>query len=294
MLQRTTHGFNKSVDIFGSPQVLASAVLYRCGADGEQGGHVLVGKTSVDGRPRHGKVVGEGSARWFQPVSGDVFGHFEDTGSALPLASLRMLPPVVPRQMWAVLGGFAGQGPPPRATPRLAPKVVTRLRTEGAIVRPIAGEESVNCEVELALVVGRAIGPGATSDEIKSAIGGYTVVDDVTSPGLLASGDVSLAKSADGYAVVGSLIRTDVSDDEIAEGLTLTCRVNGEQRQHGTTADYRFAPWQVLAHLASYVSLRRQDMIALGTPIPPALVGPGDLVELEVSGLGVLRHTVGS
>jgi 2-keto-4-pentenoate hydratase/2-oxohepta-3-ene-1,7-dioic acid hydratase in catechol pathway len=254
---------------------------------------VLIAKASVGGRPRHGKVGGEGSARWFQPVSGDVFGQFKDTGSALALASLRLLPPVVPRQMWAVLGGFVGQGPPPRATPRLAPKVVTRLRTEGAIVRPIAGEESVTCEVELALVVGRAIGPGAMSDEVKAAIGGYTIVDDVTSPGLLALGDVSLAKSADGFAVVGALIRTDVTEDEIAEGLTLTCRVNGEQRQHGTTADYRFAPWQVLAHLASYVSLRRQDMITLGTPIPPALARPGDLVELEVSGLGVLRHRVG-
>lgn len=254
---------------------------------------MLIARASVGGRPRHGTVAGEGSARWFQPVAGDVFGRVKDTGSPLALASLRLLPPVIPRQMWAVLGGFSGQGPPPRATPRVAPKVVTRLGTDGALVRPIAGEESVNCEVELALVVRHAIGPGATTDEVKAAIGGYTIVDDVTSPGLLALGDVSLAKSADGYAVVGAFIRTDVTDEEIASGLTLTCRVNGEQRQHGTTADYRFAPWQVLAHLASYVSLRRQDMITLGTPIPPALACRGDLVELEVSGLGVLRHTVG-
>ncbi len=123
------------------------------------------------------------------------------------------------------------------------------------------------------------------------AIWGYTCYNDVTAPQLLP--DFPQAKGIDTFASMGPWVVTDLTPDRIRAGLAIEARVNGATVQSGTTASYRFAPWEVLSHLSTSLTLRPGDVVTLGTPPPPAAVRPGDVVEVAVEGIGVLvNHLV--
>ena len=73
---------------------------------------------------------------------------------------------------------------------------------------------------------------------------------------------------------------------------TSTARVNGAVVQSGSTSRYRFWPWEVVAYLSGLFTLDPGDVVTLGTPPPPVDVVPGDTVEVEVEGIGVLTNHV--
>ena len=165
-------------------------------------------------------------------------------------------------------------------------------------IRPRGGVK-LDYEVELAAVVGR---PGRHVDE-STALGhvaGYCIVDDVSERAFQMEhgGTTTKGKSADSFGPVGPWL---VTADEIADpqALELWTTVNGERRQHGTTAKMIFSVASLVAYVSRFMSLQVGDLISTGTPAgvghgfkPPRYLQPGDVVEMGITGLGSQHHQV--
>ena len=128
---------------------------------------------------------------------------------------------------------------------------------------------------------------------------GYSVFNDVSGRTLQSShGQWLRGKSLDGFAVMGPAL---VTGDEVAflPELEVESRVNGEVRQHANTRAFIRGVAEVISELSRGMTLEAGDIIATGTPAgvgmgfdPPRYMKPGDVVECEVQGLGVLRNPI--
>jgi 2-keto-4-pentenoate hydratase/2-oxohepta-3-ene-1,7-dioic acid hydratase in catechol pathway len=250
-----------------------------------------IARALVDGAPTDGRVEGD----TFQPRA----------GSPLPLAGLELLSPVEPQRVLITMGGFKpadGTPLPPGAVPWLLPKVVSPLSGDGGVVvvPPSLADAIIWVEVELAIVIGRPVRAASTADA-RDAILGLTCFNDVSAPQFLfddprapklrPAPDSYRAKSIDTFASLGPWIETGITPEDVAAGLELTTRVNGEVAAWGNTRNHKFplTDWVIAA--SELTTLLPGDVIALGTP-QPAEVVPGDLVELEIEGIGVLRNSI--
>jgi acylpyruvate hydrolase len=158
----------------------------------------------------------------------------------------------------------------------------------GAPVRCPAVVRRLDYEVELALVMGAG-----------ARIAGYAVADDVSARDLQGSEPQwTRAKGADGFCPYGPWITTT---DEVADPRALRLRtwVNGELRQDGTTADLVFGPDELVAFISETCTLEPGDLILTGTPMgvgafmdPPRFLRSGDVVRLEIDGLGTIEHPI--
>jgi 2-keto-4-pentenoate hydratase/2-oxohepta-3-ene-1,7-dioic acid hydratase in catechol pathway len=159
--------------------------------------------------------------------------------------------------------------------------------------------EQVDWEVELAAVIGRRI-RGATPADALDAVFGYTAANDVSARDLqFADQQWVRAKSIDGFCPLGPAI---VTADEFGDpqDKRLLARVNGETMQDSTTAEMIFGVAEIVSFLSHACTLEPGDLILTGTPWgvggfrdPPVFLGPGDTVEVEVEGVGVLANDIG-
>lgn len=153
-------------------------------------------------------------------------------------------------------------------------------------------------EAELAVIIGRR-GKNLHRDEALAYVFGYTILNDVTARDLQTQHKQFFkGKSLDGCCPTGPWI---VTADAIADphDLVVTCYVNGELRQEGSTADMIFDIPEALAHLSKGMTLLPGDIIATGTPSgvgfamrPPMFLKPGDVVECTVSEIGTIRNRI--
>jgi ureidoglycolate lyase len=214
-------------------------------------------------------------------------------GEAFALADVHLLAPVVrPRAIFGIGLNYAAhareQG---RELPK-QPMVFMKLPTSsvppsGPVRRPKV-VEGLDYEAELAVVIGA-----------EGEIAGYAVADDVSARDLQrAEPQWTRAKGFDTSCPWGPWITTA---DEVPDprALRITSHVNGEPRQDSTTGDLIFGPQEVVDFIAQTCTLEPGDLILTGTPQgvgeamdPPAFLQPGDVVRIEVEGLGVLEHPV--
>lgn len=156
-----------------------------------------------------------------------------------------------------------------------------------AIVLPPASAR-VEYEAEIGVVVGRRMHHVAP-DEAERRIQGFVCLNDVTARDLQKSdGQWSRAKGFDTFCPVGP---------RIAEGLDwrsleVIGRVNGEERQRGLATQMVFSIPVLLAYISEIMTLEPGDLIATGTPAGVGPLAPGDVVEVEISGVGILRNPV--
>jgi 2-keto-4-pentenoate hydratase/2-oxohepta-3-ene-1,7-dioic acid hydratase in catechol pathway len=157
-----------------------------------------------------------------------------------------------------------------------------------AIVLPGASQQ-VEHEGELGVVIGRIARNIASDDDPLSYVLGYTCVNDVTARDLQRK-DVQFTrgKSFDTFCPVGPWIETDVDP---ANAMVVT-RLNGEVKQKGNTADMAFPVAFLIRYISEIMTLYPGDLIATGTPAGVSRMRAGDMVEVEVSGIGVLRNQV--
>jgi 2-keto-4-pentenoate hydratase/2-oxohepta-3-ene-1,7-dioic acid hydratase in catechol pathway len=156
--------------------------------------------------------------------------------------------------------------------------------------------EKVDYEAELVVIIGRG-GRGISREDAWSHIWGYTIVNDVTARDLQKNHKQwFLGKSLDTFAPMGPYAVTGDALD--ARTLTVTCRVNGELRQKANTADLIFDIPTLIATISAGITLEPGDILATGTPAgvgigldPPQFLKPGDVVEIEISGIGQLVNT---
>jgi 2-keto-4-pentenoate hydratase/2-oxohepta-3-ene-1,7-dioic acid hydratase in catechol pathway len=159
--------------------------------------------------------------------------------------------------------------------------------------------ETVDYEVELALLIGRRA-RRVSQKEALAYVAGYLICNDVTerTAQKKEGGQWYRAKSFDTFAPLGPYL---VTTDEIGDprGLSLTCRIDGALRQNGNTSNLIFDIPYLIEFISRNITLEPGDIITTGTPAgvgvgmhPPAFLKPGQVIELEVTGLGQQRSRV--
>jgi 2-keto-4-pentenoate hydratase/2-oxohepta-3-ene-1,7-dioic acid hydratase in catechol pathway len=149
--------------------------------------------------------------------------------------------------------------------------------------------QQVEHEGELGVVIGRTARKLSSSDDPLSYVFGYTCVNDVTARDLQRE-DVQFTrgKSFDTFCPVGPWIETDLNPND----LVVETRLNGEVKQKGNTADMAFPVSFLIRYISEIMTLYPGDLIATGTPAGVSRLRHGDTVEVEVTGIGVLRNEV--
>lgn len=147
----------------------------------------------------------------------------------------------------------------------------------------------VEHEGELAVIIGRTCSKLSESDDPFRYVFGYTCLNDVTARDLQKR-DIQFtrAKSFDTFCPVGPVVSKDVN---VAD-LRVTTKVNGEVRQDGRTSQMVFPVEFLIRYISNMMTLQPGDLIATGTPSGVSKMVAGDVCEIEIEGIGVLRNPV--
>jgi 2-keto-4-pentenoate hydratase/2-oxohepta-3-ene-1,7-dioic acid hydratase in catechol pathway len=175
------------------------------------------------------------------------------------------------------------------------PESVIATREDIAI--PAGVSDAIDYEVELAVVIGRG-GKGIMQSEAMKHVWGYTIINDVTARDWQSRHQQwDLGKSFDTFCPMGPWL---VSADELdGTNTRVRCWVNDELRQDAQTRDFIFDIPKLIETLSAGITLYPGDVIATGTPVgvgigfnPPKYLKRGDVVRMEIDGIGVLENPV--
>jgi 2-keto-4-pentenoate hydratase/2-oxohepta-3-ene-1,7-dioic acid hydratase in catechol pathway len=156
------------------------------------------------------------------------------------------------------------------------------------IVYP-AMSRQVDYEAELAVVIGRTC-RHVKEEDFRDYVLGYTAINDVTARDLQRKdGQFTRSKSFDTFAPLGPWIETAIPDPD---NLTVEAYLNGERRQHSSTANMVFGVATLVSFISRIMTLWPGDVIATGTPAGIGPMAPGDVVEIRVEGIGRLQNRV--
>jgi 2-keto-4-pentenoate hydratase/2-oxohepta-3-ene-1,7-dioic acid hydratase in catechol pathway len=163
------------------------------------------------------------------------------------------------------------------------------LDPDGTIELPPTSISSrIDHEAELTVVIGRRV-RRASAEEAPAAIFGCTIACDVTARDLQKKdGQWTRAKGMDTFCPAGPVVVAGLDPHALA----ITCRVNGEARQHGPTRDMIFSITHVIAYASQVMTLEPGDLLLTGTPPGVGPLRDGDALEIDVPGIGSLRATV--
>ncbi|MFR0636672.1 fumarylacetoacetate hydrolase family protein [Glutamicibacter protophormiae] len=242
----------------------------------------------VDGDPLYGVVDGEN----VHVLAGDPFFQgIKTTGAVHPLDDVRLVAPIIPRSKVVGFGRTysehakeLGNEVPPEPLMFLKPN--TSVVGHGEPVTLPAFSQEVSFEGELAVVIGR-ICKDVPAEKASDVIFGYTIANDLTARDAQRTDPQwARAKGFDGSCPLGPWIETELEDpDDVA----ITTRLNGEVRQDGSTRDMIWPVSELVARASEAFTLLPGDVIMTGTPAGVGLVNAGDIVEIELEGLGTLR-----
>ncbi len=218
------------------------------------------------------------------------------SGAPRPLASLKLVAPATASKLVCVGRNYAehaaelGNEVPPEPLIFLKPPSSV-IGPNEAVVYP-AISQRVDHEGELALMIGRRcrnLTEEMVEDAAQPIIFGYTVANDVTARDLQrADGQWTRGKGFDTFAPIGPWIDTGFDPSNKA----VRCLVNDEVRQDGNTALLIYSIARVLAFVTRFMTLEAGDLLLTGTPAGVSAVQPGDVMTVEVDGLGELRNPV--
>lgn len=161
---------------------------------------------------------------------------------------------------------------------------------DGDLIRIPAASRQVEHEGEIGIVLGRRL-RHADEATARAAVGSIVPVNDVTARDLQKTdGQWTRAKGFDTFCPVGTPF--PVPADMDLTTLEVACRVNGAVRQHGCARDMAFPIPYLLAYISGIMTLEPGDLVATGTPEGVGPLRDGDVVEVEIPGVGTLRNTV--
>ncbi len=167
-------------------------------------------------------------------------------------------------------------------------KPPSALLAHGGVIRRPDGFPRVDHEAELGVVIGQRTSHVSRERALEVVLG-YTCVNDVSVRELQQrDGQWTRAKGFDSFCPVGPRIVAGLDPSN----LRITARVNGETRQDSTTADLIFDVPALIAFCSTYMTLEPGDIISTGTPAGVGDMAVGDVVEIEIEGIGVLRNVV--
>ena len=222
---------------------------------------------------------------------GSPFVAWEPTETVVPWPSVSLLSPVIPTKILCVgknyedhvdeMGGEIPEEPVIFMKPATA--VVGQ---NAAVIHPRISKE-VHHEAELAVVISRPA-RNINAEDAFRYIFGYTAANDVTARDLqMRDAQWTRAKGFDTFCPLGPAIETELDP---LERLAVICRVNGEVRQAGFTSDMIFGVAEILQYITAFTTLLPGDLVLTGTPAGASKVEPGDVMEVEIDGIGTLTN----
>jgi 2-keto-4-pentenoate hydratase/2-oxohepta-3-ene-1,7-dioic acid hydratase in catechol pathway len=228
-------------------------------------------------------------------LNGSPLDTYEETPVCHPLADVKLLPPVVPTKIVCIGMNYRehikeiGAEVPTKPMFFLKPPS-SLIGHEDDIIIP-RGAERVDYEGELAVIIKEKM-KDVPEDEALSHVAGYSCFNDVTERAIAMKGmaNLTLAKGFDTFSVFGPYLVTGLDPDN----LEVRTYLNGGLVQHDNTRNCVFSAQQILSYLSQCMTLYPGDLVSTGTPKGIAPMNPGDIVEVEVEGIGRLRNTLRS
>jgi 2-keto-4-pentenoate hydratase/2-oxohepta-3-ene-1,7-dioic acid hydratase in catechol pathway len=230
-------------------------------------------------------------------LSGDLFGSWAKTETTHSMKDVKLLPPTRPSQILALAGNYRSHLqdetiPPKFQIPQPFFKSPSCLVGQGdAIVIP-KDAKTVHYEAELVIVIGKKCSK-VPKDKAMNYVFGVTAGNDVSERIWQNDADVKdvqwwRAKGADTFGPVGPTILTGVDYGN----LTIRLRLNGEVKQEEKTDHLIHDIASTVSFISQYITLNPGDLIFTGTPGKTSEIKPGDVVEVDLEGVGVLRNPV--
>ena len=235
-------------------------------------------------------------------IKGDIFGEYVITDKTRDLADVKLLAPVCPPNIVAIglnyssHAGESGESPPER--PIIFLKATTSVIThEETIYLPAAAPAEVDYEAELCVVIGKTAKNVSEEDALGYVLG-YTCSNDVSARDCQLKLDSQWArgKSFDTFCPIGPHIETAIPDPD---NLNICSRLNGVVMQSSNTHNMIFSVRHLISYCSHNMTLAPGTLIMTGTPEgvgfarkPPVFLRGGDVVEIEVEGVGALRNKV--
>jgi 2-keto-4-pentenoate hydratase/2-oxohepta-3-ene-1,7-dioic acid hydratase in catechol pathway len=248
---------------------------------------------------RYCRFLSDGNISWgllenesVRPLSGDPYEEVSPAGAAIPLSKVTLLPPCVPTKILGVGTNYrahaAEMGKPIPDEPLLFMKPPSALTGHNAgIIRP-RGSWRVDFEGELAVVIGRRAHRVKESAALDYVFG-FTVCNDVTVRDLQKKdGQFTRAKGFDSFCPVGPYVVVGLDPSS----LRIRTWQNGVLKQDSNTNDLIFSVARVIEVASRVMTLEPGDLITTGTPSGVGPIQPGDRIDIEVEGIGILSNPV--
>jgi len=226
-------------------------------------------------------------------LKGGLFDTPAETGATYPLSGVKLLHPCEPTKILCVGLNYKSHlgGRPQPAQPEIFYKPLSALQDPGEPIVTPRDATDLHYEGELVVVMGKSV-KNASREEAEAAIFGVTCGNDVSERNWQHGAGKDLqwwrAKGSDTFAPFGPAIATGIDYGK----LQLTTRLNGEIVQQQYTSDLVFDCPTIVSRISGWVTLNPGDVIYTGTPGSTKKMSPGDIVEVELEGVGVLRNQV--
>ena len=244
----------------------------------------------ANGEIAYGIVEGD----TIKQITAAPYEDYEVTDQTHALSEVELLAPSTPTKVVAIglnYKSHLGDHPGPKVPEPFIKTPSSVIGHEESIVIPrdaIEDSVVVQPEAELSLVIGKRC-KRATRENALSYVLGYTCGNDFSARDWQ-SNDLQWwrAKSSDTFTVLGPVVVTDLDPGN----LRLRCRVNGKTVQDQVTSDLLHDVPAIIEFVSRVMTLEAGDVIMTGTPGSPGSVQPGDTVEIELEGVGILKNPV--
>ena len=241
----------------------------------------------LGGNVSYGVLEGE----TIHELRGDIFDSIERTGDTVALSAVRVLSPTAPRKVVAIgfnYGSHLGDAEP-AAEPGVFAKYPTSVIPHDSEITYYADATDLHYEGEMVLIIGRTA-RNVPKEEANDYIFAVAPGNDVSERAWQRD-DLQWfrAKGADTFGPVGPVMVAGVDYNDIL----LQTRLNGDVVQSQRTKDLIFDTASIVSYVSKYLTLEAGDMIFTGTPGSTKAMKPGDVVEVELENVGILRNTVG-
>jgi 2-keto-4-pentenoate hydratase/2-oxohepta-3-ene-1,7-dioic acid hydratase in catechol pathway len=250
----------------------------------------------TEGGPRHG--IAEGDR--IEEIEGDLFGPWSRTGTVRSIGDVALTAPLEPRTFFAAGQNYivhATHYPGGKTdTPTVAPtepaigyRAVGSLVGDGASIRiPHDASEKIHYEGELVVIIGKS-GKHIPRAAVLDHVFGYSIGNDVSERHWQKTDRTPWrAKNADSFNVMGPWIETDF---DLAAAETIV-RLNGREETRFQTSEMLFGIEDFVSTISEYATLQPGDTIWMGTEGTSPDMKAGDVVEVEITGIGILRNPV--
>jgi 2-keto-4-pentenoate hydratase/2-oxohepta-3-ene-1,7-dioic acid hydratase in catechol pathway len=257
-----------------------------------------IARFSYEGEVHYGLLHDGGT---IQVIQGDILTQWQETDRMLDLEQVALLAPVAPPNVIAI--GLNYRAHAIESNMPLPERPVIFFKTTTAvcgpndpIVLPQMAPDEVDYECELAIIIGKRA-KHVTKAEAHDYVLGYTCSNDVSARDCQIRLDAQWArgKSFDTFAPLGPWIETDLDPDKVG----IRTRLNGHIMQDSNTNDLIFDTRTLISYLSDAMTLLPGTVIMTGTPSgvgfarkPPVFLRDGDVVEIEIDGIGTLRNPV--